>query len=54
MLIVVSKVKQLAKEYGKQVTKEYLERLDTIVKDKIIKSTINAKHFKRLTHSELM
>jgi len=54
MFIVVSKVKALAKEYNKQVSKEYLERLSNIVKERIIKSITNSKQFKRLTESELL
>ena len=54
MLLNVKQVKLLVKNYNKQVSSEYLHQLDYIVRDKIIKSIKNAKHFKRLKTSELL
>jgi len=54
MLINVKAVKMLIKTYNKQVSREYLEQLNYIVRNKVIKSITNAKHFKRLKTSELL
>ena len=54
MFISKSEVKKLAKEYDKQVSQKYLERLNEIVKSRIIKSISNSRQFKRLTESELL
>jgi hypothetical protein len=54
MLINKRAVKQFAQENGKQASKEFVERLESKVKDLILTATARAKNFKRLTGSELL
>lgn len=54
MIINKRKVKQIIKDSGKQCGKEYLERLEYKVREMIDRSITNARHFKRLTQSELL
>jgi hypothetical protein len=54
VLINKKAVKEVAKTYGKQVSKEYLEQLDYRVNNMIVKSCSNARQFKRLTAGELL
>jgi hypothetical protein len=54
MLLNCKAVKQLIKEYEKQCSKEYLERLNQIVREKVEKSILNARQFKRMKASELI
>jgi hypothetical protein len=54
MLINRKAVRQACKDRGKQVTKEFLARLDTKVLDLIDRAITNARQFKRLTATELL
>lgn len=54
MFINCKKVKEYIKDQNKQVSKDYLERLDYKVREIINKSIVNVKHFKRLKASELL
>jgi len=54
MLINVKRVKQVIKEYNKQCSREFIERLDFIVRVRIEKAIVNSKKFKRLKASELI
>lgn len=54
MFINCKKVKELVKASGKQVGKDYLERLDYKVREMVQKSIENVKGFKRLTATELL
>lgn len=54
MLVNVKRVKLLVKEYDKQISREYIDQLEYIVRDKVVKSIKNAKSFKRLKASELL
>lgn len=53
-LINKKKVKQVAKEHGKQVTAEFMDQLDYKVRALILRAVANARHFKRLKATELM
>ena len=54
MLINQKQVKRMIKDTGKQVGKDYLERLEYKVRELIEKSIANSRQFKRLTASELL
>lgn len=54
MVINVKRVKAIIKEYGKQCTREFIDQLDFVVRDKIRKAVVNARHFKKLKASELL
>ena len=54
MFINQKAVKQLAKESGHQVSKEFITRLDVKVKELVDRAILNARHFKRLTGAELL
>ncbi len=54
MLLNVAQLKKLAKDYDKQVSKDYIIRLDDIIKERVLKSVRNGKGFKRLKASELL
>lgn len=54
MLLNVKAVKGMAKSYGKQVSREYIEQLEFIVRERINKSIRNGRNFKRLKASELI
>jgi hypothetical protein len=54
MLINCKAVKQLIKDSNKQCSKDYLERLNRIVQERIEKSISNARQFKRMKASELL
>lgn len=54
MIINRKQVKQMVKDGGKQCSKEYLERLEYKVKEMVDRSIVCARHFKRLTPSELL
>ena len=53
-LINRKKVKEIVKEHKKQCTNEYFDQLEFRVRQLILKSIANARHFKRLKASELM
>lgn len=53
MLINVKRVKQVIKEYDKQCSREFIEQLDYVVRQRISKAIINSKGFRRLKASEL-
>ena len=53
-LINQKKVKELAREYGKQVSGEFLNQLDYNVRSEVLRAIRNAKSFKRLRASELL